>query len=238
MTERASNAHDHWEELAAGHALDALEPEETEAFTAHLATCSRCQDVLADHAFVAAQLGSLVEESEAPPSWERIRSGVVPGTRVASLAEARERRRAPRLLTAAASVVLVAAASVTGWQLTRGDEGGSGQQQVLAACAHQAGCRTVHLQDKATLVVDEAGVRLLASSLRPPAAGRVYVLWQLPRQGRPTMVGTLDETRDGSVGERHALALPYEDTTAFGLSLEPASTVPTGPTDLVALGSA
>ena len=237
MTERVSNAHDHWDELAAGHALDALEPAETEAFTAHLPTCPRCQEALAEHAFVAAQLGSMLEDTAQAPPWERIRAGVVPEAQVVSLEQAREHRRTPRLLTAAASVVLMAAA-VTGWQLTRGDEGGSGQQQVLAACAQQTGCRTVHLQDKATLVVDEAGVRLLASALQPPPAGRVYVLWQMPRQGRPTLVGTLDETRDGSVGERHALALPYEDTTAFGLSLEPAATVPTRPTDLVALGSA
>jgi hypothetical protein len=48
----------------------------------------------------------------------------------------------------------------------------------------------------------------------------------------------LARTADGSVGEAHPLALPYADTAAFGLSLEPASVVPTGPTDVVAVGSA
>jgi anti-sigma-K factor RskA len=229
--------HEHWEELAAGYALDALEPEESQLFAAHLAGCVRCQEVLADHAFVAAQLGTIVDEHEAP-SWSSLRSRVVGDVApVTSLAEVRARRRAPRLLGAAAGLALVVAGSAVAWQTTH-DDPPSGQQQVLAACAAQAGCHAVDLQGKATVVVADGSARLLATSLAPVGAGKVYVLWQMPRTGRPTMVGTLARTADGSVGEAHPLALPYADTAAFGLSLEPASVVPTGPTDVVAVGSA
>jgi anti-sigma-K factor RskA len=231
------NEHEHWEELAAGYALSALEPDEAEAFTAHLASCARCQDVLADHELVAAQLGTLVEDVEAP-SWSSLRSRVVgEPAPVTSLSEVRARRRAPRLLSAAAGLVLLAGGAVLGWQVTR-DSAPSGQEQVLAACTTQSGCHAVDLQGKATLVVSGGSARLLATSLPRATAGHVYVLWQLPRAGRPTMVGTLDRTGDGTVGEAHPLALPYGETAAFGLSLEPASVVPAGPTDVVAVGTA
>jgi anti-sigma-K factor RskA len=228
-----SSEHDRWEELAAGHALNALEPEETEAFTAHLAGCERCRRVLADHDFVASQLGTLVDDQEDAPSWQRIRAGVLPDVPV-SLAEERARRRPPRLVAVAASVVLLLAAGVAALLLT--DRSRSSQEQVLASCAASTSCHVVHLQGKADVVVTEDTVRLLPKALGAPPAGRVFVLWQLPRAGRPTMIGTLGSTDDGSVGEAHRLALPYDSTAAFGVSAEPASVVPTGPTDVVALG--
>jgi anti-sigma-K factor RskA len=228
-----TNDHDRWEELAAGHALNALEPAETEEFTAHLAGCTRCQAVLADHSFVAAQLGTLVDDEDEAPSWQRIREGVLPPAPV-HLDEVRARRRPARLLAAAASVVLVAGAGVAAVLLNDGSP--SDQEQVLASCQASRDCHVVHLQGKADLVVDDGAVRVLARSLGAPTAGRVFVLWQLPRDGRPTMVGTLRATSDGSVGEEHPLVLPYDSTAAFGVSSEPASVVPTGPTDVVALG--
>jgi anti-sigma-K factor RskA len=228
-----TNDHERWEELAAGHALDALEPEETEAFTAHLTGCAQCQEELSDHAFVAAQLGTLAEDEDAAPSWQRIRPGVLPAP-PASLDAQRARRRPPALLAAAASavVLLVAGAAVV---LSRGGSP-SDQEQVLASCQARSSCHVVHLQGKADVVVADGSVRVLARSLGTPAAGRVFVLWQLPRDGRPTMVGTLRTARSGSVGEEHPLVLPYDSTAAFGISSERASVVPQAPSDVVALG--
>jgi hypothetical protein len=68
--------------------------------------------------------------------------------------------------------------------------------------------------------------------------GQVYVLWQLPRDGRPTMVATLTETRRGRMGEQHRLALSYESTAAFGVSVETSRSVPTHPTEILAVGTA
>jgi anti-sigma-K factor RskA len=228
--------HEYWEELAAGYALNALEPAEEEVFTSHLADCSLCQAVLTDHVLVAAQLGSLVEGRSDTPSWERISTIILPTHPVTSLAEVRHRRRAPHWLAAAAGLALVAAGG-TLW-LARSNDERSPQQVALSSCTSKPSCHVVQLQGKGSLVVASGAARLLASRLPAPPAGQVYVLWQLPRDGSPTVVGTLHETADGTVGESHALPLAYEDTAAFGLSLERSDTVPTRPSKVIALGPA
>jgi hypothetical protein len=225
--------HDRWEELAAGHALNALEPEETEELTSHLAGCARCRRVLAEHDFVASQLGTLVDDQDDAPTWDRIRAGVLPAAPV-SLDAARARRRSPRLLAAAASMVLLLGAGAVALLVT--GRSTNGQEQVLASCRTSQGCHVIDLQGKADVVVEGSSVRVLGKSLGAPPPGHVFVLWQQPRDGQMTLVGTLRTTADGSLGETHPLALPYDSTTAFGVSSEPAGVVPTAPTDVVAVG--
>src|SRR3954454_11551139 len=48
--------HARFEELAAGHALNALEPGDEEAFLAHLTGCAVCERALAEHVETAAHL--------------------------------------------------------------------------------------------------------------------------------------------------------------------------------------
>ena len=231
--------HEHWEELAAGHALDALEPDETDEFTAHLAACARCQAVVGDHSFVASQLGHLAEDEVGAPSWERIRAGVLPASSatVTSLEQVRTRRTGRRWLSAAAAVMLLGGGALA-WQTTRSSDEPSARQVALSSCGGDSGCRVVHLQELADLIVTDDAVRLLPTRLSGAPSGKVYVLWQLPRDGRPTMVATLASTSNGAVGEWHALALTLGNTAAFGLSLEAATSVPTQPTEVVAVGSA
>jgi len=94
--------HEHWDELAAGYALDALEPAEEAELLTHLDTCELCRDALRGHELVAAQLAALAEDDDlAPPSWSAIRTGIV-GTPsstsgdVVSIAERRKPTRNPR----------------------------------------------------------------------------------------------------------------------------------------------
>jgi hypothetical protein len=246
-----TEAHDRWEELAAGHALSALEPVEEAEFLAHLTTCGSCPELLADHALVAAQLGTLVQREEEAPSWERIRAGILPAApraadadedsgvtaapQVVSLDEARARRRTPMLLRVAAAAVLVAGAGAA-WLASSGN-GSDPQQAALATCSSQPACHVLSLQGKAKLIVSGNTVRLLSSSLQPPASGREYVLWQQPRGGDMILIGSLRATRPGSVGETHRLVLPYETTAGFGLTLEPSGVVPTHPGQVVAVTS-
>jgi anti-sigma-K factor RskA len=228
--------HEQWEELAAGHALSALEPGEETQFVAHLEGCTRCQKVLADHAYVAAQLGTLVDSVEAP-AWDRIRPAVIPAPEpVAEVVQLEtRRRRTPALLGAAAAAVL----AVAGTAVVLSSGSGTGTQtQVLADCRAAADCHVVRLADAASLVVDRGEARMLPTRMSPAPAGKVYVLWQLPRDGRPTMVATLDDTANGAVGEAHALPLAYDQTAAFGVSLEPASSIPTKPTKVLVVGTA
>lgn len=241
-----TEAHEHWEELAAGHALSALGRADEADFLAHLATCESCPALLADHALVAAQLGTLVGDHEEAPSWERIRAGIVTASprerdadadatprQVASLDEARARRRNPLLLRVAAAAVLVTGAGAV-WLASSGSSPDP-QQAALSACTSQPACHVLSLQGKATLIVSGDTVRLLSSSLRPPSSGRQYVLWQQARGGDMTLVGSLRSTQPGSVGETHRLVLPYDRTAGFGLTLEPAGVVPTHPGQVVAV---
>jgi hypothetical protein len=58
--------HDRWEELAAGFALAALEPEDEQAFAAHVRHCERCQRDLAALHEVTAGLAQAVEPADPP----------------------------------------------------------------------------------------------------------------------------------------------------------------------------
>lgn len=68
-----------FEELAAGHALSALEPEEEQQFRVHLSACTRCQADVAEHEATLAVLAHAADPVEPPPSvLEGIRAGLPP----------------------------------------------------------------------------------------------------------------------------------------------------------------
>jgi anti-sigma-K factor RskA len=233
--------HEQWEELAAGYALHALEPDEEQALLAHLATCADCRQAVDEHAFVASQLGALAEDSDiTPPSWSAIRSGVIatPPAPAVSLDEARRRRRAARVLGAAAAVVGLAAVGVTAWQLSSDDKGAAG---TVASCDAAPSCHVVRLQadsaEKAVILAENGTATVLPTDLPRPGAGHVYALWQLPRDGRPVLVTEISDSGKG-VSSAAPLVLPYDDTAAFAMSVEPTGAVPTKPTEVVATGTA
>jgi Putative zinc-finger len=73
----APRQHAHYDELAAGYALDALDSEDERQFRSHLPTCPRCQEALSDFTEVAAALAddrSTVEPS--PRLGARIRAAI------------------------------------------------------------------------------------------------------------------------------------------------------------------
>lgn len=81
----ACDPHERFEELAAGHALSALEPEDEQDFLAHLSGCAQCErDVLA-HRGSLAHLAYAADDVEPPASLlEGIRAGVRASGRGAS----------------------------------------------------------------------------------------------------------------------------------------------------------
>src|SRR5581483_9956676 len=129
--------HEHWDQQAAGYALDALSPDEAAAFAGHLAGCSQCRRSVDEHLLTAAHLGAIAHDqgSEAPP-WSALRDAVYaadtapgpsagpddaawpgPGEGASVTALAARRRRVAfsrRVLAAAAGVVVLAAVGVTG----------------------------------------------------------------------------------------------------------------------------
>src|SRR5918912_4436757 len=94
-------------ELAAGYALDALDPAERDAFDAHLAECWRCREELASLQEAAAALAAGVE-APAPPSALRGRVlDQVRGER-SNVVPLRARRPRLQLLPAVAAVAACA----------------------------------------------------------------------------------------------------------------------------------
>jgi anti-sigma factor RsiW len=102
-------AHDRFDELAAGHALDALDPPEEREFAGHLDDCPRCQDALAGYLEITAALASSAPEAEepSPEPRDRILAAAAGTARVADLAERRRRRRPRALISATAAALAV-----------------------------------------------------------------------------------------------------------------------------------
>lgn len=73
----APNPHERYAELAAGHALGALEPADEQLFLSHLATCEECDRAVAEHTETLGHLAYAAEPVELPPGLlEGIRAGV------------------------------------------------------------------------------------------------------------------------------------------------------------------
>lgn len=235
----SAHEHDHWQQLAAGFALDALEPEERADFTAHLASCAQCQQLVDEHSLVAAQLGSLAGDDVSPPPWSAIRAGVVGEPQRPAEAEVVVLRRRPRFATlaAAAAAVAVAGAAVATWQLTR-DANGTQPLASVAACRHTTGCHVVALgtTDGATpadLLVHDGRVAVVPTSMPAPPSGSVWALWQVPRSGAPQLLTEFETGRHTA-----PLQVGYDETASFAVSRERSGATPTAPSVVVATGNA
>jgi anti-sigma-K factor RskA len=247
--------HSFWDELAAGYALHGLSAEEEASFSTHLETCEQCAASLRDHALVAAQLGSIAHyretDEDTAPTWDAMRASILgapspasvgagsPGdsdTVVVDLTAHRRRYAASRRLLAAAAVVAVlAGGGVATWRLTTGGS---------AACVRGAACHTVKLDaaggkmEASVVIARNADATVTPSGMAPAPAGKVYVLWQLPRDGRATAVVAF---KAGSATATATAALPaaYADTSGFAISEESAGAAPyTTPSNTLASGSA
>lgn len=76
MTAR-DDTHEVYAELAAGHALSALEPADEQAFLAHLPGCAGCARAIAEHTETLAHLAYGADAAEPPPALlAGIRAGV------------------------------------------------------------------------------------------------------------------------------------------------------------------
>lgn len=207
------NAHDRYDELAVGHALDALEPSEEADFLGHLPTCSLCRDAVVEHRETLGHLSYAVASEEPPAAvLEGIRAGIGPSSfpaPVSSLAEHRERTgRVVRMRTAlvgvAASVVLVAALAVGLVSAT--SRNSELKQQDLAfsravSSLLTPGAQRVELtpaggKGKVVAVVHGGAVDLVMSGVSTnDASHSTYVLWQ-QASDRVSAAGTFDVRSD------------------------------------------
>src|SRR3954454_22555935 len=203
--------HARFEELAAGHALNALEPGDEEAFLAHLAGCAVCERDLAEHLETAAHLAYAADPVPLPAALlGRIRAEVaatgraMPPAPAVSLDVERGRRGRPVLsrtaLGAAAAAVLVLA--LLSWNVALQHDRSQTRQRAdrltSAVSVLERGDRLVPLADDsgrsvATAVMEgDRKMSLVVDGL--PANDRsssTYVLWQTSATGARA-VGAFD----------------------------------------------
>lgn len=248
--------HQLYEELAAGHALHALEPQDEELFRLHLLGCGRCERELDLHRETAAHLAYGAGNDVLPDGlFDRIRGAVVahsgedvfavsveqPARPVASLATARRRRAFPRpavLVSAAAAVALVLGlvGSNVALRQDRVDQLASSDRLTEAVRTLKEGPgRSVPLLDgqrrvAAVAVVQGDEVSLVVEGLAANAPDSTYVLWEQSRFGGLQAIGTFDVRDDGvEVVEDLPLAYGRDGVAAFAITRERGRTPPSRP---------
>lgn len=250
--------HVRFEELAAGHALHALEPEDEQLFRAHLAGCARCERALDEHAGALAHLAYAPDAAEPPPSLlEGIRAGVLASGREASfpspvveeqpvqLDEVRRRRDASRLRRAgtltgiAAAAALVVSLGVWNVGLRQDRDAQAEFSARISAAVSQLrdeDTETVPLRGEAGEVVAVALVRgdemsLVLDGLPVNDAATTYVVWSESSLGDKRAVGAFDVTMDGlDVRDGLRLQTSVTDVTRYLVTMEQGDSAPAIPT--------
>jgi anti-sigma-K factor RskA len=256
-----TDPHQAFEELAAGYALNALEPADEQAFLDHLAGCDRCPALVRQYGGVAGDLATLSVVAEPPRDvWAGIENAL--GAEAATDAkptddppvvvgiDAGSRRRSrlsARTMTAAAAAT-VAVASIAGWQVATHltGNGPSRDQKLVSACERSTTCHQIHLvasggQDQLGVVLVNGQQATLVdtklSAIDP--ARQTYVLWQLPRNGRPVGVTAFAVTKSQPQPIVTAtLPLSYGTTEAMAVSREQGTTIPAAPSTTLAVAPA
>ncbi|HVB26820.1 MAG TPA: hypothetical protein VNE21_02780 [Mycobacteriales bacterium] len=237
-----------FEELAAGHALHALDPDDEQLFRVHAEDCERCRRQLGEFAEVAAALAMTAAPAVAPPGLgSRIRTAALAdaddgvGGQVVPITRARRHSRERPWVRIAAAVAVAAAVAGGGiWGGVAATRGGS--RTALAGCP--AGCHEITLLGAGSRLPDaRVVVRGTTAYLTPTglaadnAVRTIYVLWQVTGKHTPLPVGSFDVRSGVAVAiPIGSLAAPYGDTWAFAVSLEQGRTIPATPSHPVALG--
>ncbi|MDX6479519.1 MAG: hypothetical protein QOG85_29 [Gaiellaceae bacterium] len=154
-------------ELTAAYALDALEPDEAQAYEEHLGQCEECRAQLAElnEAATALAFGAV---SPAPPP--RLRESILAAAAAerTNVIPLRPRRWTTRVLAATAAAACVA----VGFGISALTTGG-GTQIVSAA----------------VVVAPDHTATLNVSGLGAAPQGKTYEAWIIPSGGRPRAAG-------------------------------------------------
>jgi hypothetical protein len=248
--------HERFEELAAGYALGALEPEDEHTFADHVATCERCAAVTAEFSDIAAGLAVVSDDIPAPTGlWEGIRGAIAaestaggpdasPVARLDEHRRTRVPRRLPALTAAAASVAVLAIGTVFAVNHGGGSAKPSGTS-AIADCRNDTSCRTIDLVDSnnstdAVALVRGQDVTLVTTGLAAIDPSReTYVLWQMPQGGVPAAVLAFAVTPESKrpVASGH-LPLPTASNTGLAVSRERGTSIPDSPSAPIATTSA
>lgn len=184
-------------ELTAGYALDALEPEERDAYEAHLPGCERCRDELASllqatEALAIASTGP----APAPELRERVLASARAEPQTVVPLDARRRRLVPVLASAAAIAVVVALALGV-WAVHLSNDLDStrsalARQRSAAGVVADPRSREIGLDTgQGRLVVGADGQAVLVlDGLAAAPTGKTYEAWIIERGAAARPAGT------------------------------------------------
>ncbi|MFD2081721.1 Anti-sigma-K factor RskA [Actinopolymorpha cephalotaxi] len=222
--------------LAGAYALDAVPADECEAFETHLRKCRACRAELDEFGETAVRLAHAV----AVPPPARLRERVleqVGWTRqlapVVSRPAFHGGRLGRRVFAAAAALVLIVAAGVTGVQIHRLQRGAA-QRELITSIVAAPDARSIHggvtRGGRITLVYSRRQDRTLVivDRLPRPPKGRAYQMWLL-NDGTARSAGMLDVS--GPAQLTRVVKSPLTQADGFGLTVEPrgGSSRPTTP---------
>jgi hypothetical protein len=255
-----NGGHAAWDELAAGHAVNALEPEDEQAFLDHLRGCDQCRATLASLEDVTGTLAYAAEPADPPAA---LRSRILDaaaaerpatfGTRPPRHDLPRERR--PRvwqptfhLASLATAAAVVAVLALGFWNLSlRGD--GNAKQAALRkrtealSCLAAADTRTFELtsvngQHAKTCLAGGSAYVVVDRLDENDTGSSVYVLWWMDAQQALHPVAGFDVEVAGTSVYRLPLDVTPSDVRAMAVSLEPGRAVPAQPTRRIVSGAA
>lgn len=245
-------ARDHrvFDELAVGYAVHALEPEDELSFTAHLARCQHCAQMVDSYRQALGTVASSVPPVEPPPTvlqGIRARLGDTgPAAPATGAPTARVELPAPRrplvqvrrtwLLATAAGVVVVLVALAGYSVVLRGDRNAATQRGDRLAAAvrtlERPGAQTVRLagfdgQVRVVAVASGNTMSLVVDGLPPNDDQTTYVLWGQTRAGAVRALSAFDVRRsEVDVVGAMPLATPMADLTALMVTREKGRTAP------------
>jgi anti-sigma-K factor RskA len=234
--------------LAAGYALDALDPAESLQFEQHLTGCESCRADLAEYAAATGRLAAVAEQAPPPGMRAAVLARVAATTQLPpQVGQATEpppddatvvvplRRRRPvgTVLLAAAAAVLAVAVVGVGWRAVTL----SGDLDAARTTAAEVAA-VVTAPDAESVSGDiPGGARgavvtsasldravVLADGIQPAPAGKVYQLWFINGAGEATSAGFLTPGPDGRAAQ--VLAGTSASATTIGVTVEPAGGSP------------
>ncbi len=187
--------------LSGAYVLDAIEPDERAAFEAHLAECESCREEVDALRAAAATLG---DPAQPPPGLR---------SRVLALAEQTpqlpplvdhapvvRRRWVPRLLAAAAAVVLLAGIGIGLRNASDEPDAVTASQVFSASDARRASVPLGDGEVRVALSKDLGRLAVDGADMPAPPTGKAYQLWLL-HDGHATSLSVMEGDETSAVEE-------------------------------------